>query len=133
MLCVMAAHNKRVQGAQIQGKISPFSGFKARLRARLQTKRMSVRFLDTALPEQLDSVWLLNDSRNKKERVSAVLENVAGLTWREAETVMMQVSLLDLMRKCMLFDAGHAARCKLVCYLKNYCLLFEAGGGVVSW
>jgi hypothetical protein len=95
------AHTKRVRATgalEIQSTISSFAGFKtSRLKARMQAEGLRVRFLDTALPEEVEAVWLLNDSRNKKERVSAVLENVAGLTSREADTVMMQVLVLITM------------------------------------
>lgn len=87
-----AAHNKRVgrgQVREIQGTIIPFNGPMARFKSRFQAEGTNVRFLDTALPEQVESVWLLNDSKNKKERVSAVLEHVAGLSSREADRVMM--------------------------------------------
>ena len=53
-------------------------------------QQVHVRFLDTAVPEKALSVWLLNDSRNRKDRVSAVLEKLAGLDPNEADAVMMQ-------------------------------------------
>ena len=111
------SHNKRMQGLPVRGTISPFNSFNGSRKEEAvveQTLQLSgggdrrevglsdrsvpevtlegninVRFLDTALTEQLESVWLLNDSTNKKERVRAVLESVAGLDPREASTVMM--------------------------------------------
>ena len=92
-----AVHNKRMPGAQVGSKTSeisetsPINFIKALLDAKeMETHRMSVRFVDAPMLDAVEFVWLLNDSRNKKERVSAVLESVAGLTAIEAEVAMMQ-------------------------------------------
>ncbi len=92
---VSAVHNKRMQAGDAGASASPVNTWTAHARPKAETRpvdatRMRVRFVDVPVLEAAQSVWLLNDSKNKKERVSAVLESVAGLTSSEAETAMMQ-------------------------------------------
>jgi len=92
---VSAVHNKRMPAEAADARAGPINTLTPPAKPNAETRpldhiTMPVRFVDVPVLETAQSVWLLNDSRNKKERVSAVLESVAGLTSSEAETAMMQ-------------------------------------------